>query len=80
MNCYLTDSVNLGTEEFPDWEYSEFYCEPELFEYIKNETTEADFYLEKTFSYGDFFVLFFLMAFTLFKIVEVVWNKFVKRQ
>lgn len=78
--CLFSVPVNLGTEEVPDFEYSEFLCDdPELYEYIENQTTEADFYLEKTFSYGDFFVVFFLMVFTLFKIVEVIWNKFVKK-
>jgi len=79
--CQFSIPVNLGTEELPDFEYSEFLCDdPELYEYIENQTTEADFYLEKTFSYGDFFVVFFLMVFTLWKIVEIIWDKFIKRQ
>lgn len=51
-----------------------------LYEYIENETTEASFYLEKSFSYGDFFLMFFLTIFTLLGIVKIIWNKFIERK
>lgn len=79
--CVLSVPVNLGTEELPDFEYSEFLCDdPEIYEYIENQTTEASFYLNTTFSYGDVFIIFFLMVFTLWKIVEIFWSKFIKKQ
>lgn len=79
--CQYSVPVNLGTEELPDFEYSEMVCDtPEIHEFIENETTEASFYLEKTFSYGDFFVMFFLTIFTLFGIVKIIWDNFVKRK
>ncbi|GAI17316.1 unnamed protein product, partial [marine sediment metagenome] len=27
MNCQYSTPINLGTEEVPDWEYSELTCE-----------------------------------------------------
>lgn len=78
--CIFSEPVNLGTEEVPDFEYSEMLCDdPAIFELIENETTEAEFYLDKSFSYGDFFLMFFLTMVILFGIVKVVWNKFVKK-
>lgn len=62
------------------WNYSEWKCWSEKSEFIENETTEASFYLDNSFSYGDFFIVFFLMVFTLWKIVEIIWNKFAERQ
>lgn len=79
-SCEFSNPVNLGTEELPDWEYSEMLCDdPAVYELIVNETTEAEFYLEKTFSYGDFFLMFFLTIFVLFGIVKIIWNNFVKK-
>lgn len=81
QQCDFDEPVNLGTELLPDWEFSGFDCDlPETFEFILNETTEAQFYISRTFNYGDFFVVFFLMVFTLWKIVEIIWNKFIKKQ
>jgi hypothetical protein len=78
--CIFSEPVNLGTEELPDWEYSKMLCDdPELYELIENETTEAEFYLNKSFSYGDFFVMFILTVFVLFGIVKIIWSNFVKK-
>lgn len=52
----------------------------ELYEYIENTTTSAGFYLEKSFSYGDFFVMGFLTLFALLKIVELIWSIFMKNK
>lgn len=78
--CVFSSPVNLGTTELPDWEYSEMLCDdPNIYELIENATTEAEFYLEKTFSYGDFFVMFFLTIFVLLAIVKIIWNSFIKK-
>lgn len=62
------------------WAYSEMTCEDSRFEMIENETTGAIFSLEKTFSYGDFFLVFFLMVFTLFGIGKIIFDKFISRK
>ena len=79
ITCQFSEPVNLGTEELPDFEYSEIVCNNSQYEYIQNETTEASFYIDKSYTYGDFYIMFFLMIFTLYKIVEIIWNKFIKK-
>lgn len=77
--CEFNNPINLGTEELPDWEYSEMLCDvPNIYELVENETTEASFFLEKTFTYGDFFVMFFLTVFVLFGIIKLTWDSFTK--
>jgi len=81
QTCDFDEPVNLGTELLPDWEYSSWDCSlPETFEYILNTETEAQFYLSRTFSYGDFFLVFFLMVFTLFGIGKIIFDKFISRK
>ena len=76
--CILSEPVNLGQDGAPDWEYSQINCDYSgLYEYVENTTTSASFYLEKSFTYGDFFVMGFIMLFILFQIVKVIWEKWI---
>lgn len=78
--CEYQTPINLGSEAKPDFEYSEITCDySQLYEYVSNETTTASFYLEKSFTYGDFFIMFFLTIFGLVKIVEIIWNKYFEK-
>jgi hypothetical protein len=77
--CEFSEPVNLGTELSPDWQYSKALCDnPQYYEHIENATTEASFWVDKTFSYGDFFIIGLLTIFLLTKIVEIIWNKFIE--
>jgi len=79
LECEFNSPENLGTEVKPDFEFSEIICETsDFYELIENQTTTASFYLDKTFSYGDFFIMGFLTLFCLVKIVEIIWGKFVE--
>lgn len=74
--CELSVPVDLGGG---DMEYSVVECgNTGLYEYIENTTTSASFYLEKSFTYGDFFLMGFLTLFALFKAVEIIWSNFIK--
>jgi len=78
--CILSVPVNLGQDGAPDWEYSQIDCDyTGLYEYVENSTTSASFYLEKSFTYGDFFVMGFLTMFLLFGITKLIWQTFVKK-
>lgn len=78
--CNLSDPVNLNTTTTPDWEYSKIECDySELYEYVENSTTSASFYLEKTFTYGDFFLMGFFTLFVLIGITKIIWDNFVKK-
>lgn len=70
--CELSAPVDLGDG---DWEYSEIICDyTGLYEYVENPTTSASFYLEKSFTYGDFFVMGAIALFVLFKILKIIWE------
>lgn len=76
--CVLSEPVNLGADGAPDWEYSKILCDyTGLYEYVENTTTSASFYLEKSFTYGDFFVMGFITLFILFQIVKIIWDKWI---
>lgn len=75
QTCILSVPVDL---ENGDWEYSQIDCDYSgLYEYVENQTTTANFYLEKSFTYGDFFVMGFIALFILFQIVKVIWEKWI---
>ena len=46
---------------------------------IKNETTGAEFYAEKSLSYGDAMIIWFLSLFTLCYIFKKIWDFWWKR-
>lgn len=62
-----------------DWEYSKMVCNNEVYELIENPTTLASFYLEKSFTYGDFFLMGFLTLFSLAIITKIIWQIFAKK-
>lgn len=75
QTCILSVPVDL---ENGDWEYSQIDCDyTGLYEYVENPTTSASFYLEKSFTYGDFFVMGFITLFILFQIVKIIWEKWI---
>lgn len=78
--CVLSEPINLGADGAPDWEYSKIICDyTGLYEYIENTTTSASFYLEKSFNYGDFFIMGFFTLFILVAIVKTIWENFIKK-
>jgi len=76
--CEFNEPINLGQDGAPDWEYSEIKCENELYEFVENQTTTSSFYLKKSFTYGDFFVMGFLTIFFLILITKIIWQTFIK--
>lgn len=76
--CILSEPINLGADGAPDWEYSKITCDyGGLYEYVENQTTTASFYLDKSFSYGDFFLLGFTTLFVLVLIVKIIWQTWI---
>ena len=68
---------------FEDWNFSKMTCSgsgsetstQELtYELIENAQTGSDFYLSKSLSYGDIFIVFFLMCFVVFGIFNFLTN------
>jgi len=91
MNCIFSKPVYWDSDQLEflplngeikrgdTWLYSEANCSStEQYEVIENSTTGASWILEKTFSYGDFFVMFILTIFVLIKVVEIIFGNFFK--
>lgn len=78
--CEFILPVNLGTEEAPDWSFSEMICEegtPERYEIIQNlEYPEREFVLDKSISYGDLFFMFVVVLALIGIITKSVLNYF----
>ena len=74
-------AVNGDIDKFAQWNFMTSICTTTdtTLEMITNPTTSASFYLEKSFSYGDFFTMGFLTIFVLVGITKLIWQTFVKK-
>lgn len=73
--CDFSEPINLGTELNPDWHYSKLLCEnPAFYEFVEHSTTGAYFWVNQTFSYGDFFIMGFLTICLLVGIAKIIWD------
>jgi len=70
----------------PDtWNFTKIICDTSemtnIYELVENpEISENQFYLQKTISYGDFFVIFFLTLFTLIFFFNFIFNFIFKKR
>jgi len=75
MKCLFSEPVELATDDF---EYSEINCVSTpgaIFELISNESyPDRQFYVQKTFTYGEAIVIWFLTIFAIFLIAKTVFN------
>jgi hypothetical protein len=83
INCDFSEPVNLGQfPEKPDWEFSKISCSGELdvssssiplyISKIISPDNSRSFYLNKSLSYGDILILFFIVFFLVFGIIGVI--------
>ena len=92
MNCQFSEPVNLEIPPKYDWEFSKIEClelEPagtppttteEIYDLVINpDFPERNFFVEKTFSYGDALIVFFLTLFFVFFVAKGVFNFFWKK-
>ena len=77
MKCYFSKSIKLATDDF---EFSEIDCEvatpePSIFELVQNENyPNREFYVQKTLTYGEGIIIWFLTIFSIFLIAKIVFN------
>jgi len=72
---YSSDSGATWDSLGNDFTFEIFGCQKiQIFTLIENATTDAKFYLDKSFSYGDIFITIFLSIFLIFGIVKFVFN------
>lgn len=79
MNCEFSNPVNLlgePAEILKDpWNFKNMVCnEDPKFELIQNTETGAEFYVNKTLSYGELLIVIFLSIFLIFSIIKFLWN------
>ena len=67
------------TNKLDFWNYSEWTCWSEKSELIQNSETGAEFYLDKTLTYGEAMILWFLTIFTFVLIFKIAYNFFWKK-
>lgn len=75
MNCEFLTPINYlgGTpREGEFWQFQEMSCVDETKELIIQN--EKEFYLDKTFSYGDVLIVLFLSFFLIFGIFKLIWH------
>lgn len=74
MNCQFSNPVNLNTTTTPDWEYQAMDCQfsedenPILL--VDSTNTSSTFYLSKTVSYADIWLMFIFSVIIIFMISE----------
>lgn len=78
--CEFHTPINLGTEEAPDFEYSQLNCTNTAMELIQNTETGAEFYIEKNINYGDTLILVFLILFAIFGTIKLIADFFIPRK
>ena len=73
--------VDAGITKSEHWSFMTSICTTTdtTLEVITNSTTSASFYLEKTFTYGDFFIMGFLTIFVLVGITKIIWETFTNK-
>jgi len=78
LNCEFQNPINLGSDEYPDFEYSNLICEveekPTPFEYI--ETEKGNFWVNKSWTFGELFISMMLVGFLFIVISRSVWGFF----
>jgi len=76
MICEFSEPVNYLGESAGEGEpffMKKLEC-AERFELIENSTTGAEFYIDKTMSYGDLILIVFISIILVFLIFKFVWN------
>jgi hypothetical protein len=78
MDCQLTQPKTFEntppTTSKDFWQFSKMVCSTTQTELIQNASTGAEFYINKSASYGDFLILTFLIIFLIFGIVKFLVN------
>jgi len=77
MECEFKTPVNyLGQTplEGEPFQFQFASCSDETLSYIQNSSTEAEFYLDKTISYGDTILITLFIILVIFGIFKFVWN------
>jgi len=77
MDCEFNTPVNCQGQSPTEGEPFQFQfasCSNETLFYLQNPSTEAEFYLDKTISYGDTILITLFTILIIFGIFKFVWN------
>lgn len=76
MKCYFSEPVEVASGDF---EFSEIDCEVgtpgAIFELVTNESyPDRQFYIQKTLTYGEAIIIWFITIFAIFLIAKTIFN------
>jgi len=77
MDCEFSTPVNFeGQPATADEQFQFQYasCNSEILTLIHNDTNEAEFYIQKTLTYGELLLIIFISIFFIFGVFKFVWN------
>jgi hypothetical protein len=79
MDCIFSNPVNYldaspTSEQMFQFKSERCTTTEPIYSLIQNTSTEAEFYVEKTLSYGDLILIVFLSIFLIFGIFKFLWN------
>ncbi len=81
-SCAYSEPVDLNPLGQPQYAFSILNCtssDPTYLTLIKNESTGAEFYLNKSLDYGEALILWFLTIFSIVFIFRIAYNFFWKK-
>ena len=77
MDCVFTSPLNYTGSppaEGDPFAFSEMSCTDDRFLQYTNGNTGADFYVQKSLSYGDILMISFLILFFVTVVCKILWN------
>lgn len=78
MDCIFSNPVNAMGETPATGDnyfvFSKMSCVSDTKTIIQNESTGANFYIDKTLNYGDIILIAFFIIFLIFGVFKFVWN------
>jgi hypothetical protein len=77
LNCQFSDPVNYTGSppaEGEPFAFSGMSCSDDKFSLQANGTSGANFYIDKTISYGQILIIFFVLLFFVFGVFKMMWN------
>jgi len=69
LNCEFSEPVEIATNS---WSFSKLNCSSAAIDLLSDGTSNV--YLEKTLSYGDYFVIFFAVVIILAGILDFIFR------
>lgn len=77
MDCEFSTPLNFEGQppaEGDPFQFQYATCQSETLALIHNDTNGAEFYIQKTLTYGELLLIIFISIFFVFGIFKFIWN------